>query len=418
MSQLADLELERQALGACILRPELLLELPLAEHDFASDAHRKVWNALLYLHAEGERVGTDTLHERLSTLGQLDRVGGHEALLSLTDTIPEALPPTKRLRELSRLRTLQETARKLERLCAEGDLERATAAAADLQVWSTEARDTRIMSWHECATRVLDTLTGDSQRVLRIHPGLRIMADVIGSLAVGSLTIIGADTNVGKSSIAMEMLVHAAERTVRGGYVSREDPESLIGARALAMLSGISARRIEDGNILDEHWSKLTHALMVLERYADSLVLDAAVGGNELDVCATMTRMAQRGVRLVAVDYAQIIELSGRREDRRIEVAKVASRIKAHGARMGQAVVLLSQLTIPEGQEGKEPKLHWLKESRDLGNMAEKVILAWREQPSEWAPVHLKYVKGKSGGLGQQWMMQRNRDTGRLEEVA
>lgn len=417
MSQLADLALERQALGACMLKPSLLLELPLAEHDFATDPHRKIWNALLHLHAEGEGVSTQLLYEYLAQRNQLNSVGGHDYLLELTDTIPEALPPTKRLRSLARLRTLQETARKLDAVCGEGDLERAMAAASELNVWATEARDTRIVSWHECGVRVLDSLTGESQRVLRVHPGLPQMADVIGHLAVGSLTVIGADTNVGKSSIAMEMMVHAAERTVKCGYVSREDPEALIGARALSMLSGISARRIEDGAVGDQDWQRLTHALTVLERYADRLLLDASVGGNELDVCAAMTRMAQAGVRLVVVDYVQTIELSGRREDRRIEVMKVASRIKAHGARLGQAVVLLSQLTIPEGQENKEPRLHWLKESRDLANMAEKVIVAWRETPSEWAPVHLKYVKGKSGGLGQTWCMRRNEATGRLEEV-
>lgn len=417
MTALCDLDLERRALGACLLRPELLLELPLTEADFASERHRAIWAALLHLHAEGEGVDTLRLHDRLASVRKLELAGGHAYLLDLTDTIPEALPPTRRLHELSRLRALEAETRKLAHACSEGDFERAQALAAGLQVLGTEASDEEVVTCWDCAEAVYDELQGRRKRPLDVHPGLPLMADMIGDLPLPSMTILGADTNVGKSSIGLEMLVHAAQRNVTGAYISREDPRVLIGRRFLSMLSGISARRIRRRELHDADWAKLARAAETLTRIAPKLLVSQRRGGTELEACAAMTRAAQRGAKLVVVDYVQAIELSGRVQDRRNEVTKIAARLSAHADRLGVALVLLSQLTIPPGGAGKEPEKHWLKESRDLANMTDNLLLAWREHEDEFAPIHLKVAKGKDGGLGRRWTMVRSRETGRLEEV-
>lgn len=423
MTELFDEHLERYTLGACLLKPSLLLELPLADQDFGSAKHKLIWAALLHLYAEGEGVDTARLYERLASLGKAETVGGLSYLLGLTDVIPEALPPTRRLRELARLRTLRDAANDVLRALETGDYEKSLAAAADLQLWSTAAEDAAIMSAYDCTTRVHDSALDTSKRPMRVRTGLPRMRMVLGDLAIGSLTIIGADTNVGKSSIALELLLGTAMDPYGAavGYISREDPEALVGARLLAMMSGVSSYRIEQ-NTLNKQGPDMPALAAAVESYrslGDRFLLDLKVGGTELDVCAAMTRMAQRGVRLVVVDYAQAVELSGKAQDRRNEVSKVASRIKAHGSRVRQAVVLLSQLTIPQGAKPTdEPQKWWLKESRDLGNMAEHIVLAWREKESDTAELRLKYVKGKSGGIGQAWTMQRNGATGRLEEMA
>lgn len=417
---LADLELERRTLGSCLLEPRWLLELDLTDADFWGEANRLIWQQLLYLHAEGgaEAVGTLQLRNRLADLGKLQSAGGDDYLLALTDLIPTR-PDTGRLKRLARLRTLRGDALRVVAAAESGDLERASAAAADVQLWATEARDAQIVTGSDCAVAVFDDLMGTGKRVLRIHPGLELMAEVVGDMTVGSLTVIGGATNTGKSSVALEMIVRAALRTVGCGYVSREDPKVLIGGRLLGMLSGISAWRIERRQLDRERdWPRLSHAAAELQRLGEKLLVDVQVGGTELDVCAAMTRMAQRGAKLIVVDYLQALEFSGRGEDRRNEIRLLTSRIKAHAARLDVALVMLSQLSRPpKGEEGREPTKHDLKEAGDVENAAENIVLMWRTEEDDFAPLHLKLAKGKSGGLGQRWAMQRNRQTGRLEEV-
>lgn len=416
--QLYDLEFERKILGACILRPELVMELDVSEQDFYSDSHRLVWQSIVWLQAEGEPVDTLHVRERLVRLNKLQAIGGDEYLLGLTDTIPAGVPPTKRLRELTRLRTLRESAQRVLKVIDEGDLEKAQAAAAEMQVWSSDAVDTQIAPALDYAVLVVQELSGESKRVLRVHPGLELFAAAVGDLPVGSMTVIGAQNNVGKSSIALEMCAAIARRGVTCGYCSFEDPRSLVGERVLSMFAGISARRLERRQVSREDWSRISGACNTLQEIGDRFLISTRVSGTQLDACAIITRMAQRGAKLVVVDYLQTIRFAGKTQDKKNEVTEVFSAIKAHCARLGVALVLLSQLSRPpKGHEAREPTKHDLKESGDIEDAAENIVVAWRTEQDDFAPVHLKYVKGKSGGLGQQWTMQRSRETGRLEEV-
>src|SRR5689334_16391272 len=86
-----DLNAERAVLGGILLENEALdivSELPLRSVDFYKDAHALIFESMMELFGEGQPVDTITLRERLSTAGKLQRTGGDEYLLSLTDTIP------------------------------------------------------------------------------------------------------------------------------------------------------------------------------------------------------------------------------------------------------------------------------------------------------------------------------------------
>jgi len=412
-------ELERAVLGTCLMWPEALLELDVTEADFHSDAHRRIWRALCWLQAEGEPVDQVRVRERLESTGEADRAGGFDYLLGLTDVNTTRHPPTRRLKELTRLRSLHAEHGKLALALERGDLEGCTALASGLQVLceDTGSAEAEVITAWDCAESAFEVLAGRSQRVLEVHPGLPEMREMLGDLEIGSVTFLGADTNVGKSSILLEMLLGAAERTVVAGYISREDLRVLIGRRFLAMLSGVPAHRIKRKEVSREEWQRLTHAAQALQNLSPRLLVNQHRGGTELGVCAAMTRMAQRGAKLIGVDYAQAIELSGGAVDRRNELARVCKRIGSHAERVGVAVVIASQLTVPQGAEGKEPGKWALKESRDLANMADNIVLAWREQESEFAPIRLKVAKGKDGGVGNKWAMQRDKETGRLREV-
>jgi replicative DNA helicase len=339
--------------------------------------------------------------------------------MSLTDHIPLRNPPTRRLRELTKLRSIMDHAKRLVSTCAEGDLERAFGAVTDLAAVSADSADTQVINACLCAQTVLNEFSGASKRTLRVHPGLSRFEDAVGPLPVGSMTVIGAQNNVGKSSLALEMVAGTATRDVVSGYASFEDPPTLIGARLLSMFSGVSAKLIERQQLdRDRDWPRLSKAFTQLERAGDKFLISSQVGGTHLDACAVMTRMAQRGAKMVIVDYLQAIEYAGGSDDRRNEMRKVASALKKHAARVGVALVLLSQLSRPpKGQENREPTKHDLKESGDIEDAAENVIVMWRHEESDVAPVRMKLAKGKSGGIGAMWTMQRDQRTGRFAEI-
>lgn len=417
--RLSDLALERDVLGSCLLNPALLSTLAVSHGDFYSVGHQTIWAALCDLHEIGDGVDTVRLRSRLSELGKLESVGGEEYLLSLTDLVPLPDPPVERLRQLARLRALHAAATDAVAKASQGDLHGAAEALDQAQRSALDANEGGTVTGFDCAVKTLEDITQSSTRVMRVHPGLEMLANAVGDLPVGSLTVVGGATNTGKSSFCLEMLLAAVERNVAVGYVSREDPDAIVGARLIASLSGVSSRAIHKRAIEpDRDWPLISTACGRLKNYGELFLVDTQVGGTELDVCAAMTRMAQRGAKLVCVDYVQTIDCSKRQQDRRNEIRWLTSKLKAHAVRLGVALVLVSQLSRPpKGDENKEPSKHDLKEAGDVENAAEVIVLIWRETEGDFEPLKVKIAKCKWGGVGQSWAMVRSRRTGRLEEM-
>jgi replicative DNA helicase len=221
------------------------------------------------------------------------------------------------------------------------------------------------------------------------------------------------------------MLLACAQRNVGAGLVSVEDPEEITGSRLIATVSGVSSYRLQRRDFQANDWDDISKACLQLEALGDRLLFADCTGGNELDVCAAMTRMAMRGAKVIAVDYIGEIESSKRQQDRRNEIRWLLKRLKTHAKRLGIALVIVSQIARPKDKNpNQEPTKHDLKEAGDLENSAEVIVGLWRDVEHDFAPVNVKILKSKIGGTGQSWLMQREKfaangkpASGRLRET-
>lgn len=237
-----------------------------------------------------------------------------------------------------------------------------------------------------------------------ISPGFAKLKEAIGYLHPGSVLVLGGNTGVGKSSYCIEMMLRASAQNTPMGLISMEDPAFVTINRWLATFSGISAKRLEFGLDYDRG---MKGALELLE-YEGRMWLAECIGGNEQHVCSRMSVMAQRGAKIVIIDYIGEVQASLSQQDRRNEVRWVMSRLKAHAVRLGIALVVVSQLSRPKDKDpGHEPSKHDLKEAGDLENSAEFIVLLWRKEEHDFAPITVKLEKSKIGGTGARWEMQR-----------
>ena len=417
-TELWDLELERRVLGSCLLRPEYLLRYALVPDDFASTANKLVWAALMELHQRGEPIDELRLRIHLEDQRKLGAVGGNEYLLSLTETLPDAELPIERLQRFRRLRALGDATRRVTRHVQDADFDRAINALADAHTAALEgARKARTTSAIELCEDLLDELTGERPTAPRIHPGFSLLEEKLGSLPLGCTVAILANTNVGKSTYALEMLLRAATRQVGAGYLSVEDQKPVVRARLASMVSGISSRKILHGRVEPHEIEPIARGLGELERLKRHLSVSILQGGTEADVCAAMTELASRGAQLICVDYLQKISSSRSYASKAHEIASTASRITSHAQRLGVVCVLISQCTRDRTKLNECPSKHDMKESGDLENMVDAIIGLWREYEDDFAPVWARLLKVKWGGVGASWRLQRDRKTGRLDEV-
>lgn len=391
-------------------------------NDFESPSCRLVVEAAHVAWEADGASGQSAVLVALGRMGKLEAIGGRQGLSTLV--ADSGVPDIARFRELAALRRLEALLAKAATHARHGDitaaLETASGAAA-----SVASGDTTVRTASELIESVLTGVIAEAGGVLRIHPGLEKLAEAIGSLPVGSVTVIAGNTSVGKSSYTLEMLLACAHRGVGAGLISLEDPEEVTGSRLIATVSGVSSSRIQRRAFGEGDFPAMMRTVPAMAELGEKLLFADCMGGNELDVCAAMSRMAARGAKVVAVDYIGELESSKPQQDRRNEIRWLLKRLKSHAKRLGVALVVVSQLARPKDKNpNAEPTKHDLKEAGDLENSAEVVILLWRDIEHDFAPVNVKIGKSKIGGTGARWLMQREmRDksgrlsSGRLVEV-
>lgn len=415
---LADLDLEREVLGSCVVYPELLRAIDLSAEDFTSRAHRDAWSALVFLAAEGDAVDTLRLQARLADMGRLEACGGPDFALDLTSGLVLRNPPTDRLRRLTKLRHLREATQRAVRACETEDLDQAVSELASAHSaalrGSAERRTQNLM---ELCEGLVEELRDPTARPL-VHPGYEMLATHLGSLEPGTTVGVLADTNVGKSSVCLEALLRAAaEHSVVSGYLSVEDQDKRVRARLVSMLSGVSSRKLLQRRLSADEFNRVAHAFDEIDRLKHHMHVSTLQGGTDSDVCAAMSELAARGCKLVAVDYVQKVSSSKSYASRAHECANIASRITSHAQRLGVVLFLASQCTRDKNRQNECPSKHDMKESGDLENMLDAIIGLWREREDDFSPVWVRVLKSKDGGVGRAWSLQRDVRTGRLEEV-
>jgi replicative DNA helicase len=414
---LHDLPLEREVLGAVLLRPELLLSLEVAEGDFYSPAHARIWRELVYLGAEGEAINESTLRARLADVHQLAAVGGDDYLLGLTDRIPALPLPVERLRRLARLRALKAASQRLAAACDTGELEQAVDALTAVHQASLEGTPrNKPVSVLELCEGLLEEQERPVEQGQLFHPGYQIMRDVVGLIPVQTSIGILADTNVGKSTFALEVLVRMASRNIVCGYVSLEDQRARVRARIAGMLSGVSSRAILQHQLNDRGREMLARGFTEIDRLKRHLHVSILQGGTADDVCAAISELAHKGVRVFVVDYIQKIRSRTRQNKRADEIASAMSQITSHVHRLNGVLFLVSQCSRDKNRKNQCPSLQDAKETGDLENELDMVIGLWRELDDDHSPTWARALKTKDGGLGGAWCLQRS-DSGRLEEV-
>lgn len=235
--------------------------------------------------------------------------------------------------------------------------------------------------------------------------GLKRLGHYVGELYPGDVLVIGADTNVGKSTFVSEMMFASADTGTKWGYISMEDSERRYMTRWIAMLGGIAPKQIQRA---EDKLAVSSEGRMLLARYTDRVFHAPLQGRTDQDVMVEMSTMARRGAQVIVVDYIGVVTCSTREQDRRNEIRAMLVRLKEHALRIGVALIIVSQLTRPRDKTGVyEPTKHDLKEAGDLENAAEFVVLLWRLEEHDFAPVRAKLAKSKDGNVGALWWLQR-----------
>lgn len=397
-------ELEEAIVGAVLTRPRRLLDVDLEATWFAVPQCRRVFIAVaeLTLRDGLDAIDLAIVQRHLAESGEQIRL---TELVDLQMADGVDLPGLSReLRKVHERRTARVLA---ERLVVQ--LRDETGSVREVLGEATERffdlltpGESHVTAYRDAmAKRAHAALTGEGNGEL-VPTGFPVLDDTLrGGLPRGGLTIVGARPGRGKSSLLQQVIEQVARRGERALLCTPEMAWHEVGDRALSRASRVPLSDLRARWLTETQRSMLTSAR--LGQDAECLLYDYARQTSR-DVARMARRIALGGpVSVVAVDYVQFLADRPQRGEARYEVlGQVARRLKATARAVNAALIAGAQLK--RESQGREPTLADLRESGDLEQDADVVLLLCEPQDDL---VKVLVEKNRNGPTGFCWFRWR-----------
>jgi replicative DNA helicase len=164
---------------------------------------------------------------------------------------------------------------------------------------------------------------------------------------------------------------------------SLEMSRNEITMRLLSAETRVPLFHMRTGSVTDEEWDRI--ARRSGELHGAPLFLDDSPNMTMMEIRAKCRRLKQRhDLRLVIVDYLQLMTSGKKVESRQQEVAEFSRSLKLLAKELDVPVVAISQLNrSAEQRQDKKPMLADLRESGSIEQDSDMVILLHREDAYE-----------------------------------
>jgi replicative DNA helicase len=417
-------EAERAVLGALLLEPVRIAQVRtrLEPCDWYIDRHRVLYQAFLDVADAGSTPDVLTLQAHLQQAGEFEAIGG----MGYLATLDLDLPDLGRLDEYVTIVKERSVRRDLITDAQHTALAAATTARpvhellADLRGSADKllgrAARTRWEGAGAVMERLLEVLDEERSEALRGltsgYPGW----DRLGpGFLPGGLYVIAGRPGMGKTSLALDLTRHVAVELKRPvGVFSLEMRSDEIGIKLGAAEADIASRQLRNGHLSHRQWQDLFAATRRM--IAAPLFLDYSPGLalRDLEARAWWLKAQHPDLALLIVDYLQLLTAGIRVENRRLEIALIARRLKELAGELGLPVIALSQLNRElTRRSDPRPQLADLAESDAIGQHADQVAFVHRPEVFEPHSEELrglaevivaKHRHGETGTVALAWM--------------
>jgi len=386
-----DLLAEQSALGGMMLSKDAVADVSetLRTHDFYVPKHGIIFDAVLDLYSHGEPTDVIAVTDTLTKGGVLQRAGGVEYLHTLTSLVPTAANAgyyASIVAERAVLRRLVEAGTRIVQLgyAGEGEVtELVNSAQAEIYSVTGSVDTEDYIPLSEAVTVAIDDIQaarGTDGKFTGVPTGFAKLDDLTNGFHPGQMIIIAARPAMGKSTLALDFARAASiGHDLPAILFSLEMGKSEIAMRLLSAESSVPLQSMRKGLQDNRDWTKIAATQGRIN--SAPLYIDDSPNMTLVEIRAKCRRLKQRiGLRLVVIDYLQLMTSGRRVENRQQEVSDISRALKLLAKELNVPVIALSQLNRgPETRADKIPVLSDLRESGSIEQDADVVILLHRE---------------------------------------
>ncbi len=390
-----DENAEQSVLGAMLLSKDAIADVVEAVRgsDFYRPANETIFDAIIDLYGRGEPADAVTVAAELSRRGSLAQAGGAPYLHTLSAAVPVAANAgyyAEIVRENAVLRRLIAAGTRIVQsgYAAEGNIDD-VVDRAQAEVYAVSERRAAedyapLSELMEATIDELEAIGNRDGQLAGVPTGFAEFDSLTNGLHPGQMVIIAARPAIGKSTIGLDI---ARSASIRHGLTSAifslEMSRTEITMRLLSAEARIRLKSMREGSMSDEDWSRLVRKMGEVSEAP--LFIDDSPNLTMMEIRAKARRLKQRhDLRLVVIDYLQLMTSGRRVESRQLEVSEFSRQIKLLAKELEIPVIAISQLNRgAEQRTDKHPQLADLRESGSLEQDSDVVVLLHRDDAYE-----------------------------------
>jgi replicative DNA helicase len=388
-----SIEAEEAVIGAMLMDNETIVTAMemLRESDFYGKQYGLVFRCISELKNSGQVVDLVTLNDKLKSTDAPPEMLSMSFLRSIYDnsaTSEGIKYYAKIVRDMAIRRSLIRVNEAIANKCYSlGVNTEDVLAEAEAEIFKVlQSRNScEITPIKEIVTRVFEKIEEAARnpgKITGTPSGYTDLDFQLSGFQPSDLILVAARPSMGKTAFVLNIVEHIAVRQKQKGacvVFSLEMSKEQLVNRLFAMRSGIDSQKLRMGQLADSDWIELvTTAAEVSD---SNLIIDDTPGISVAELQSKCRKIKlKQDIALVAIDYLQLMSVSGNFGNRQAEISYISRGLKALAREIGAPVIALSQLSRgPESREDHRPRLSDLRESGAIEQDADVVMFIYRD---------------------------------------
>ena len=390
------LEVERAVLGALMNDRDayaVVCEI-LSPESFYEQRNQLIYSAIRDLSLAEKPVDVLTVTDELERQGSLDKVGGAIYIADLSNKVASSANIEYHARIIAHkflARQLISFASEIETKAFDGSMDiddlmqEAEGSLFELSRRNMKKDYTQIDPVISNAVEVIQKAAANKDGLTGVPTGYHKLDNITSGWQSSDLVIIAGRPAMGKTSFALSMAKNiAADYKVPMAFFSLEMSNVQLVNRLISNCCEIQGSKILNGQLKPDEWERLDKRLNNL--IGSPLYVDDTPGLSVFELRTKARRLVRdHGVKIIMIDYLQLMNANGMRfSSRQEEVSTISRSLKQIAKELDIPILALSQLNrgveSREGLEGKRPQLSDLRESGAIEQDADMVLFVHRPE--------------------------------------
>ncbi|MDF3054408.1 MAG: dnaB [Gammaproteobacteria bacterium] len=388
---------EQSVLGALLLDNNAwdVIADRISELDFYRREHKIIFGAICELIACQKPIDVITISETLKARDLLQEIGGDVFLYQLaasTHSTSNVAAYADIVRERSIMRQLITATGEISRSAfnPEGRSSSELLDEAEQKVFAIAEQGTHRFAavkmsqlLTQAVTR-MDELQQSKEPLTGLTTGFADLDEMTSGLQRGDLVIVAARPSMGKTVLMMNMvenIIMRSDNTKPALVFSMEMSGEQLALRLISSQARVEQNKVRTGQLTNEDWFRVTDVVGKLSSKLLFVDDTPALSPGELRARARRLAREHGGISVIAVDYLQLMQVPGAKENRTTEVSEISRNLKAVARELNVPLIAVSQLNRGlEQRQDKRPVMSDLRESGAIEQDADLIMFIYRDQ--------------------------------------